>query len=553
MTDSPTPAKPSPTVRCGVVYLVGAGPGDPGLLTLRGLECLQLADLILYDGLANPQLLEFSKATAERTARVGGSGSRHLEQSEINQRLIAAAREGKTVVRLKGGDPFIFGRGSEEAVALSEAGIPFEVVPGITAATGAAVYSGISLTHRDHASAVALITGHEDPTKPESALPYEQLGQFPGTLVFYMGLHRIEQITHSLIEAGRSPTESAAVVCQATTPRQQVVTGTVSTIAKVAQAAKLKPPSLLIVGDCVRLREQAGWVEKRPLHGLRIGITRPAGQAEESMRRARQLGAEPILMPTIAVEPIADWTEVDAVLATLNHGSGSVGFSPREYVTAQAAWAKAHATSMSAGLVLKTFDWAVFTSVNGVDAFLGRLWERGGDGRSFGECQLAAIGTATAERLARWHLRADLVPDEFRAEALAAALREQVAGKRVLWVKASRGRDVLPQALRAAGADLTELPTYQNLDVTEFTPQVQELLRAGDLDWICLSSPSGAKSMARLLPAESRSRLGQSIHIAAISSITAAAATEAGLPVAITAREATWDGLFDAIASSRMK
>ncbi len=518
MTDTPPPAKPSPTIRCGVVYLVGAGPGDPGLLTLRGLECLQLADLILYDGLANPQLLEFSRATAERTARVGGPGSRHLEQSEINQRLITAAREGKTVVRLKGGDPFIFGRGSEEAVALSEAGIPFEVVPGITAATGAAVYSGISLTHRDHASAVALITGHEDPTKPESALPYEQLGQFPGTLVFYMGLHRIEQITHSLIEAGRSPTESAAVVCQATTPRQQVVTGTVSTIAKVAQAAKLKPPSLLIVGDCVRLREQASWVEKRPLHGLRIGITRPVGQAEESMRRARQLGAEPILMPTIAVEPITDWTEVDAVLSQL-----------------------------------RTFDWAVFTSVNGVDAFLGRLWGRDGDGRSFGECQLAAIGTATAERLARWHLRADLVPDEFRAEALAAALQEQVAGKRVLWVKASRGRDVLPQALRAAGADLTELPVYQNIDAIEFTPQVQELLRASDLDWICLSSPSGAKNLARLLPPEARPRIGQSIHLAAISPITAAAASEIGLPITVTAREATWDGLFDAIADGRAK
>ncbi len=516
MTDSPTPAKPSPTVRCGVVYLVGAGPGDPGLLTLRGLECLQLADLILYDGLANPQLLQFSRATAERTARVGGPGSRHLDQSEINQRLIAAAREGKTVVRLKGGDPFIFGRGSEEAVALSEAGIPFEVVPGITAATGAAVYSGISLTHRDHASAVALITGHEDPTKPESALPYEQLGQFPGTLVFYMGLHRIEQIARSLMEAGRSPSESAAVICQATTPRQQVVTGQLSTIAAVSHAAKLKPPSLLIVGDCVRLRAQASWVEKRLLHGLRIGITRPVGQAEESLRRARQLGAEPILMPTIAVEPISDWAAIDAVLAQL-----------------------------------RTFDWAVFTSVNGVDAFCGRLWERGLDGRHLGQCQLAAIGTATAERLARWHLRADLVPDEFRAEALAAALKAQVAGKRVLWVKASRGRDVLPLALRAAGADLTELPTYHNIDATEFTPQVQELLRSGELDWICLSSPSGAQSLARLLPAEARVRIGQSIRLAAISPITAAAASEVGLSVTVTASEATWDGLFDAIASRR--
>ena len=516
MTDSPSSSKMNRPQRRGVVYLVGAGPGDPGLLTLRGLECLQQADLVLYDGLANPQLLEHTRATTERTSRVGGPGSRHLDQSEINQRLIAAALEGKTVVRLKGGDPFIFGRGSEEAVALAEAGIPFEVVPGITAATGAAVYSGISLTHRDHASAVALITGHEDPTKPESALPYEQLGHFPGTLVFYMGLHRIEQIAHSLIEGGRSPTEAAAVVCQATTPRQQVVTGTLSTIAKIAQAARLKPPSLLIVGDCVRLREQASWVERRPLHGLRIGITRPVGQADESLRQARQLGAEPILMPTIAIAPITDWTAVDATIRELS-----------------------------------TYDWAVFTSVNGVDGFLERLRVSGLDGRAFGSCRLAAIGTATAERLARWHLRADLIPEEFRAEALAAALEPHVAGKRVVWVKASRGREVLPQHLHAAGANLTELPVYQNIDVPEFTPQVQELLRSGELDWICLSSPSGAKSLARLLPDETRSRLGHSIRIAAISLITTVAATEVGLPVAVVAEVATWDGLFDAIAATR--
>lgn len=516
---------PPGTVRCGVVYLVGAGPGDPGLLTLRGLECLQQADLVLYDGLANPQLLQHTRATAERTARVGGPGLRHLEQSEINQRLIAAAREGKTVVRLKGGDPFIFGRGSEEAVALAEAGVPFEVVPGITAATGAAVYSGISLTHRDHASAVALITGHEDPTKPESALAYDQLARFPGTLVFYMGLHRIEQITSSLIEAGRPATESAAVVCQATTPRQQVVTGDLSTIAGIAQAAKLRPPSLLIVGECVRLRDQASWVERRPLHGLRIGITRPAGQADETLRRARQLGAEPIVMPTIAVAPLDDWTAVNKFLDKL---SSNVDKSPT-----------------------KPYAWLVFTSVNGVDGLLGRLWDRGLDGRALAGSRLAAIGPATAERLAHWHLKADLVPNEYRAEALAAALESHVVGQRVLWVKASRGRDVLPQQLRAAGAELDELLVYQNIDATEFSPQVIELLKSGHLDWIGLSSPSGARSLARLLPAEARTHLGHSIRLAAISPVTAEAASEAGLPVSATATEYTWDGLFDAIAAAR--
>lgn len=520
------PPSPPRTPRCGVVYLVGAGPGDPGLLTLRGLECLQQADLVLYDGLANPQLLQHTRATTERTARVGGPGERHLEQAEINQRLITAAQAGKTVVRLKGGDPFIFGRGSEEAVALAEAGVPFEVVPGITAATGAAVYSGISLTHRDHASAVALITGHEDPTKPESALCYDQLAKFPGTLVFYMGLHRIEQITLSLIKAGRPATESAAVVCQATTPRQQVVTGELSTIAAQAQAAKLRPPSLLIVGECVRLRDQANWVECRPLHGLRIGITRPAGQAEETLRRARQLGAEPIVMPTIAVGPLTDWTAVDKFLDDL-------------------------APLPPGARRSRPYAWLVFTSVNGVDGLMSRLWERGLDGRALAGSRLAAIGPATAQRLAEWHLKADLVPNEYRAEALATSLQPHVVGQRVLWVKASRGRDVLPQQLRAAGADLDELPVYQNMDVNEFTPQVLELLRTAHLDWIGLSSPSAARSLASLLPAEAKLHLGKSIRIAAISPVTAEAAVEAGLPVCATATESTWDGLFDAIAASR--
>lgn len=502
------------SIRPGVVYLVGAGPGDAGLLTLRGLECLRAADFVLYDGLANPDLLQYTNAQTERTARVGGPQGRHLEQSEINDRLIAAAREGKTVVRLKGGDPFIFGRGSEEAVALAEAGIPFEVVPGITAATGAAVYSGISLTHRDHASAVALITGHEDPTKPESALPYDQLAGFPGTLVFYMGLHRIDAITQSLIQSGRSPTESAAVVCQATTPRQQVVTGSLQTISGVAQAARLKPPSLLIVGDCVRLRDQTRWVERRPLHGLTIGVTRPAEQAEETIRRIRQLGGEAVLMPTIAVGPLADWTAVDAIL-------------PR----------------------LAEYDWAVFTSVNGVDQFLRRLWLSGRDSRVWGTCRLAAIGTVTAERLASWHLRADLIPVEFRAEALGAALAPHVAGRRILWARATRGRDILPATLRAAGADVTELPVYENFDTTAFDPRVEERLAQGELNWIGLSSPSAARSLAQLLSPAARTHLGGQLRLAAISPVTEAAALEVGLPIAVVAREYTWDGLLDAIAA----
>jgi uroporphyrinogen III methyltransferase/synthase len=496
----------------GKVYLVGAGPGDPGLLTLKGYECLTRADLVLYDGLVNPFLLRHTHAEAVRTCRSDGEQGRVLRQAEINQRLIDAARAGKTVVRLKGGDPFIFGRGGEEAAALADAGIPFEVVPGVTAAVATSAYAGISLTHRDCASGVAFVTGHEDPQKGGASLDYGALAKFPGTLVFYMGLHRLPKIAQALIEAGKNAETPAAVICRGTTPAQKTVTASLRELPAAAVRAKLHAPSIIIVGECVRQRATIGWFENRPLFGLRIGVTRPIGQAGPVIDRLFELGAQPVIMPTIEILPPDRWDVVDRTIEQLSK-----------------------------------FDWIVFTSSNGVQALLGRLWDTGGDARRLGDAKLAAIGEGTAEALAKFHLRADVVPATSRAEALAEVLHPQVAGKRVLWPKASRGRDVLASELRSAGADLEELVVYQNVDVEQFDAPTRELLESGELDWIGLSSPSIARALAKLLPITARSRLGQSLHLASISPITTAAATEAGLPISTEATEHTWEGILQSI------
>jgi len=495
----------------GKVYLVGAGPGDPGLITVRGQRCIEQADLVLYDGLVNPLLLRHASGCVERTARTSRPGSDRVPQSEVNERMIAAARHGMTVVRLKGGDPFVFGRGGEEAAALTAAGIPFEVVPGITAATAAAVYAGISLTHREHASAVALVTGHEDPTKDESRIDYAVLARFPGTLVFYMGLHHVESITQKLMAAGMPPETPAAVVCRTTLPEQQLVTAPLRDISQAASDAQLQPPSLIVVGPTVAQRDSASWFERRPLHGVSIGLTRSEDQLDGVIERVLELGGDPVAMPLIQIQPPEDWAPVDAVLERISD-----------------------------------FDWIVFTSANGVHSFLARLGATGGDARRFASARLAVIGPATAEALAEFHLWADLMPSVFRAEDLAEAMAPQVEGRKVLWVRASRGRDVLPDRLTAAGAVLEQIVAYQNVDAEALSPDVVQRIQTGRLDWIGLSSPSIARSLAQLLSA-TETRLG-GVRLAAISPVTEAAAIECGLPIAAVAETYTWDGLLAAIA-----
>ena len=492
----------------GKVYLVGAGPGDPGLLTLKGQRCLAEADLVLYDGLVNSLILRHSRAEAERTCRVDTGRGKRLDQSAINDQLIEAARAGKTVVRLKGGDPFIFGRGSEEAAALAEAGIPFEVIPGITAATAAAEYAGISLTHRDLASAVAFITGHENPGKPAQALDYEQLSRFSGTLVFYMGLHRLPQIAAALVEHGRSSTTPVAVISRGTTPQQRTITGTLDDIAEKVRNAALHAPSLIIVGECVLQRDRINWFESLPLFGVSIGITRPPGQADEVIDLVLSRGGEPVLMPTMAIRPIRDWSEVDAKLDQIGE-----------------------------------FDWIVFTSVNAVDAVFGRLWKRGGDARQLGSGRIACIGPATAERLERFGVRADLVPEVYRGEALADSLAPHVKGKRVLWPRANRGRDVLPEGLTTAGAIYEEVIVYEHQDLDAAPVSVLERIDGSALDWVALGSPAVARQVADWLAG----RDVANTRFAAISPVTEQAALEAGLNVDAVATEHTWAGLIRAI------
>jgi uroporphyrinogen III methyltransferase/synthase len=515
MTGSRRLRKLNGMAKVGTVYLVGAGPGDPGLLTLKGRDCLARADLVLYDGLVNPLVLRHTRGHTERTARASGPDGCRLDQDEINRRLIDAARTGQTVVRLKGGDPFIFGRGFEEAAALAAAAVPFEIVPGVTAATAAGVYAGISFTHREYASAVALVTGHEDPQKRESLLDYAELARFPGTLVFYMGLHRIGPIVAGLLSAGKPAGTPSAVICRATWPQQRTVTAPLAELPAAALRANLVPPSVIVVGQCVALRDPAAWFEHLPLFGRRIGITRPVGQAEGAIARCLELGADPVLLPTISILPPDDWRPVDAALARLAE-----------------------------------FDWLVFTSVNGVQSLLDRLWETGGDVRKVSHLRIAAIGDATAAALAERQLRADVVPESFRAEALAEALRPHVSGKRVLWARASRGRDVLPQQLAGAGADVEQVAVYQNVDATSLPAEAVQSIIAGNLDWIALSSPSIARSLKTLLPDSALERLGHTTRLAAISPVTADAAREVGLTIATVAENYTWDGLFEAMVAA---
>jgi len=495
-----------------MVYLVGSGPGDPGLITVRGLECLRQADLVLYDGLVNPLLLLHTSADAERTCRVRGPSGHTLNQQEINDRLIAAARTGQTVVRLKGGDPFIFGRGSEEADALRSAGIAYEVIPGITAATAAGAYTEIPLTHRQHTSAVAFVAGHEDPSKPQSAVDYGQLAQFPGTLVFYMGLHRLDQIVEALTANGQDPETPTAVISRATTAAQQRVHSTLAKIVDAVRSAELKPPSLIVVGPCAQEPDRMSWFEQRPLLGLRIGVPRAINQSAPTVERIVARGGHPVLMPTIAIAPVADWTLVDQSIRGL-----------------------------------PTTDWLVFTSSNGVDQYLSRIQSLGLDARQLGNVRIATIGPSTAKALASYCLKSDLTPPEYRAESLAESLIPHVAGRRVIWPRADRGREILATSLADAGADLEQVVVYHNRDVSDWPAEALQLLERGELSWIGLSSPSIARGVQRLMKPEIRDQLGQALHLASISPVTTAAAEEVGLPISAEATEYTWDGILTAI------
>ena len=494
----------------GVVYLVGAGPGEPGLLTLRGAECLRRADLVLYDQLVSPRLLDLARQGAVCICTRSLPG-RHPDRGGIIQdRLIAAARAGQTVVRLKGGDPLILARLAEETAALRQAGIPFEIVPGISAAQGAAAYTEIPLTQREVAGAVAFVTGHECSDKSGGHVDWAGIAGFPGTIVIYMGMARLLDIVTALLKHGLAPDTPAVAVQNATRGNQSTVRAPLRDLVVAAENARLCAPSVVILGPTAGLAPLHSWAEKRPLFGMRVLVVRPREQGLVFAHRLEVLGAIPIVVPAVTLEPPADWAPADRAIARLAE-----------------------------------FDWLVFTSVNGVQAFMERIKHAQRDLRILGRARLAAIGPATATALAAFHLRADLVPAEFVSEALAAEMREQVAGRRVLLVRAEQGRDILRQEL-AAVAQVQQIAVYRQ----QRNPNLEDLLSAcwseGPPHFVALTSSNIAQAiLGALRPEQIDTIRSGTVQLVTISGVTSRAVREFGLPVAGEACPYTTEGILD--------
>jgi uroporphyrinogen III methyltransferase/synthase len=494
------------------VALVGAGPGNPGLLTLRAVELLAAADLILYDRLVPVRLLDHARAGAKRVCVTDFATTRADRHPHVHDAMIDGARRGLRVVRLKGGDPLLFGRGAEEAEILRQAGIDFEIVPGISAATGATAFAGISLTDRRLASAVALVTGHEQPDKAGGTLDWDALARFPGTLVFFMGLTRLEAIAHELQARGKDPATPAAAVHRGSTGRQRTIEAPLGQLPAAVSAAGLTSPTLVVIGEVVGRRAELAWFERLPLFGRSVVVTRPRGQEGEMVRRLETLGANVLTLPMVEIREIGDWAPVDRAIADL----------PR-------------------------YGWLVFTSVNGVRAFLGRLRHLGRDLRALGHIKLAAIGPATAQGLRDFHLEADVVPSRYRSEGLVSALKDQVRGQRVLLARADRGRELLRDEL-ASVADVQQLAVYSQADVREPDPSVLAELDEGRVDFVTLTSSNIARALARSLGDRAREhvRAGRT-RLISISAVTSAAVAEKGLPVAGEAKEETAEGVVTAL------
>lgn len=493
----------------GIVYLVGAGPGDPGLMTARSLELIVAADVIVHDRLIPSEALAVARPDAEILYVGKEPGDASGPQKGIEKLLVDRASQGKIVVRLKGGDPFVFGRGGEEAEALADADIPFEVVPGVTAGVAGPAYAGVPVTHRDDASAVAFVTGHEDPEKEDSALDYDALARFPGTLVFYMGVKALPRIAERLIDSGRSADEPALVVERGTLPDQRVVSGRLAEIADAASEAGIGPPSVTLIGPVAARRERIAWLERRPLHGRRVVVTRARAQASELARRLAALGAEPIELPAIRIEPRIDTDEVRRAVEGL------------------------HAYAL-----------VCLTSPNGVRLLFEAMATRGWDARALANASVAAIGAGTEAAIAAHGVIADIVPERFVAEELVEALnRLELRGKPVLIARAAEARELLPDALRKRGAKVDVVALYET--VAE-QPDPAALERAQEADFITFTSSSTVKNFVEAVDG----RLPSDARIVSIGPVTSEAARDAGLTVDIEAERHDIDGLVEALLAA---
>ncbi len=498
----------------GKVYLIGGGPGDPGLLTLRGRAILSRADVVVYDFLANEALLQYARPEAEIIflGKRGGSSTR--AQAEINRLIIDRAKAGKIVARLKGGDPFIFGRGGEEALALVEAGVAFEIVPGISSAIAAPIYAGIPITQRNFASSVSLITGHEAPEKDDRAIDWARVAPGSGTLVFLMATANLGRIAETLIAHGREAQTPAAVIRWGTRASQETVTAPLSEIAEAARDAGIRPPTILVVGHVVDLREKLRWFERKPLFGKRILVTRARAQAGALADRLQEEGAEVVSFPVIEFRDPSDPGPLEEAIENI------------------------------AG-----YDGVLFTSANAVDRFFARVTAQGLDSRILAGKIVGAIGSETSAALARHGVRPDVVPDTFVAEGLAEALAAggPLAGKRFLLPRAREAREALPEALAAAGAQCDVVEAYRTVPPEGGGERLISLLRDGGIDAITFTSSSTVKNFLGLLPDAERSSLLAGKMVACIGPITAQTALEAGIMADVVASTYTVAGLVQAI------
>jgi uroporphyrinogen III methyltransferase/synthase len=494
----------------GMVYLVGAGPGDAGLLTLRGAELLQRADVIVYDALVNADLLRLAGKTAEIIFAGKRAREHAIPQEEINQLLIQKAREGKSVVRLKGGDPYIFGRGGEEAEELAGARVGFEVVPGVSSIVAGPNYAGIPLTHRDHSSSFTVITGHEDPAKEGSSLDFDQLAKIPGTKVVLMGVERIGQVADQLMKHGMSAETPVGMVRWGTTGRQQSIEGKLGNIAEIVAEKKFAAPAVTVIGDVVKLRQKLNWFEKRPLFGTRVIVTRTRDQASQLSRQLLDLGAEVMEIPTIKIVPPDEHQDLVDVLV----GIGS-------------------------------YDWLIFTSPNGVTTFFDYFFKTYEDLRDLGAVRIAAVGPGTATKLTELHLKVDVMPDQYVSSRIAAALAkfESLDNLKMLILRAQVANQELPKALEEMGAIVDDVACYKTVPETEDrTGAAASLLESG-ADWVTFTSSSTVENFHARFDLPKLLKQFTGMKLASIGPETTKALSALGLTPKVEAREHTIEGL----------
>ncbi len=504
--------------KIGKVYLVGAGPGDPGLLTLRGKELLSKAQVIIYDRLASPRIMEFANPKAEKIY-VGKRVGKHVaNQHEINELIVKKAIEGNVVVRLKGGDPFIFGRGGEEAQILSRHNIPFEIVPGVTSAIAVPAYAGIPLTHRSYTASVAFITGHRRFDQSEAPVDWEGLAKGVGTLVFLMGMTNLPNITSNLIKFGRSPDTPVAVIRWGTTPLQESITGTLSDIAQKVKEANFKPPAIIVVGDVCKVRDDINWFEKNPLLGKKVLVTRTRQQASELVKLLERKGAGCIECPTIEVKQVEDLSIIDKAISQLDH-----------------------------------FDWIIFSSPNAVKFFFLRIDQLGKDIRILGRAKIAVVGASTGKALKKHHINVDIVPEDFRAEGLLDAFSKiDLSNAKVLIPRAVVAREILPKGLSEMGAEVLVAPCYETVP-PEVAPQTLELLEEEDIDVVTFTSSSTVKNFFKTIPENIIKKIISKAKIACIGPVTAKMAEKMGLKCDIMPKMSTIPSLVEAIEEDFLK